>query len=173
MPNLKHSKFVSGIIRAFGAVLALSLMGPSGSGKTTLNKILGGRLQENVRGTVLTGVLVAAELSSIVEERFWSCQDPQTNEFSGDDSGRFLATNFLKGSTTFQVLSKNIGRRGGSGATVFVRETTTDREREEKRLRERAKREADMTKARQSDRKQLSELIEDVNLPQNSNWKDN
>lgn len=27
-------------------------MGPSGSGKTTLLKILGGRLQENVRGTV-------------------------------------------------------------------------------------------------------------------------
>ncbi|KAF3683207.1 hypothetical protein FXO38_00853 [Capsicum annuum] len=30
----------------------LALMGPSGSGKTTLLKILGGRLQENVRGTV-------------------------------------------------------------------------------------------------------------------------
>ncbi|KAF3685150.1 hypothetical protein FXO37_00892 [Capsicum annuum] len=30
----------------------LALMGPSGSGKTTLLKILGGKLQENVRGTV-------------------------------------------------------------------------------------------------------------------------
>ncbi|XP_019260837.1 PREDICTED: ABC transporter G family member 26-like [Nicotiana attenuata] len=30
----------------------LALMGPFGSGKTTLLKILGGRLQENVRGTV-------------------------------------------------------------------------------------------------------------------------
>ena len=30
----------------------LALIGSSGSGKTTLLKILGGRLQENVRGTV-------------------------------------------------------------------------------------------------------------------------
>ncbi|KAM3200102.1 hypothetical protein P3L10_032463 [Capsicum annuum] len=35
-------------------------MGPSGSGKTTLLKILGGRLQENVRGTVTLRSLLEA-----------------------------------------------------------------------------------------------------------------
>ena len=48
--DYKH--ILKGITGSVGPGQVLALMGPSGSGKTTMLKVIGGRLQFNVKGTI-------------------------------------------------------------------------------------------------------------------------